>query len=110
MQTMPICLLCFSDEPVEDDPRYGSFYQNANRFQVGMQDALCKDPGVSEPYIRLLVGRVTCYCLGFFFVVFARDAIGANVASGQTYKLDKARNKTRHKTGSLAPPSHLCAE
>ena len=61
---MPICLLCFSDEPVEDDPRYGTFYQNANKFQVGMQDALCKDPGVSEPYTPSVVWVASLFLCG----------------------------------------------
>jgi len=42
---MTFCLLCFSDEPVEDDPRYGAFYGNPEKFQIGMQDALCTSPG-----------------------------------------------------------------
>jgi hypothetical protein len=77
-RTMPFCLICFSDEPVEDDPRFGSYYQNANKFQVGMQDALCKDPGVSETiHAFSCVGRVAIV------------------------------DKTRQKTVSLAPPSPL---
>lgn len=46
---MVCCLLCFSDEPVPDDPKAG----RVNQFQITMMDGLCKN----QPVCCL-----TCFC------------------------------------------------